>query len=605
VENEDSENEEGLSEDFLYDLENNSLMPQESTLTVQSISKESRGKKAVKPGAVSVIPSQSRQKSSLLKKSNASKKKTTRSASSSMDGMIGLSDVENEDSENEEGLSEDFLYDLENNSLMPQESTLTVQSITKESPGKKAISPGAVSVLSSQRSQNSSLLAKSNASEKKNFSIVSSDKTAHRMKSRTNRRRNRRNIDSDDDEDGCDDDVVTLLADEKTKSVTSKASLSSYDSVTRREKSTTNRRRNRRDFDSDDDDDDDDLFDQSFDDENRTRRSQGESTRATINSELYSSVGAVAVSSTSVQPQRPAVLTLPTAQELQQQEEEELESQYNPSIDAVVHVDEEEAITKPADRSIPLGNDASSNNLQNDDETFIDATAENIVLPEAAVGAIGMAGVGGKKKPDDINVFKDEEEEKAVDLPWYWSPYLWAMVAALIVALVTIGAVVGVLRGKQPDPVPSPPPTIAPTAAPIYDPIKVGAFERHIGGKGSVKWQDPSTPQNKAYQWLMSEDETTRFYENMREEEIGIMKTRYALAVFYYALDGEKWVKSNDWLNIRMDHCEWQFVDCRTVGQGNAVADTEFKPVTGLQIERNNLYGSLPNELGHLSKLGM
>jgi len=259
--------------------------------------------------------------------------------------------------------------------------------------------------------------------------------------------------------------------------------------------------------------------------------------------------------------------------------------------------------TKPADRSIPLGNDASSNNLQNDDETFIDATAENIVLPEAAVGATGMSGVGGKKKADDINVFEDEEDEKSVPLPWYWSPYLWAMVAALIVALVTIGAVVGVLRGKESDPVPSPPPTMAPTAAPLYDPIKVGAFERHIGGDGSVKWQDPSTPQNKAYQWLMSEDETTRFYENMREEEIGIMKTRYALAVFYYALGGETWIKSNDWLNIRMDHCNWQFVDCRTVGQGNVVADTEFKPVTGLQITKNNLYGSLPSELGHLSKL--
>jgi len=56
-------------------------------------------------------------------------------------------------------------------------------------------------------------------------------------------------------------------------------------------------------------------------------------------------------------------------------------------------------------------------------------------------------------------------------------------------------------------------------------------------------------------------------------------------------------------LNISIDHCDWEFVDCRVIGAGNTVPDAAFWPVTGLRIENNNLHGSLPNELVHLSKL--
>ena len=83
------------------------------------------------------------------------------------------------------------------------------------------------------------------------------------------------------------------------------------------------------------------------------------------------------------------------------------------------------------------------------------------------------------------------------------------------------------------------------------------------------------------------------------------MMTRYILVVFYHALRGNNWFDANGWLGGSLDHCKWEFVDCRKIGQGNNIVDASFRAVTGIKINKNNLRGSLPNELVHLSKLGM
>ena len=421
---------------------------------------------------------------------------------------------------------------------------------------------------------------------------------------RTNRRRNRRDYDSDDDGEGeHDNDDVNRsnTSDGKNGSLRSNNNTSSplkYDNLTHRMKSRMNRRRrSRRDYGSDDDGGDSDSC--SSETDNRAQRSSG----VTLNSEIYNSVGAVAVYSTGVVSQRPAVLTQSSQQglKLQFHPEEEDEAikakdEESPVTQVGIHAAKAERASKELGRtSIPFGDhDESFDRMQqiNGGDAFIDATVES--PPSRAVGVTGASG-RGKKKPNDAIFFEnDEDEEKSVDLPCYWSPFLWAMVAVLIVALGVIIAVVVIVGDKEPKPDPTLPPIVVP-----LDQIKVEAFERHIGGISSTI----SGPQLLAYDWLITEDETTNFSESMSQDDIGIMKTRYILAVFYYALGGDNWFDSGLWLESSYGHCQWQFVDCRPIGE-NFAPDVPFPPVTAIQIKENNLKGSLPSELSHLSSLG-
>jgi len=451
-----------------------------------------------------------------------------------------------------------------------------------------------------------------NSSLQKKCSIAKpSVTTTYRIVPRRNRRRTRRNYDSDED-DSDDDASESSIAKEKSVSFGRDIAASS-DIPTDRRRLRTNRRRNRRNFgssdeeddldDDDDDDDDDDFLDG---DSNHTSRSQ--STRATTNSELYNSVGAVAVYSTGVLvTQRPAIITQPSEQDLQQHEEQE--SQNNLMIDAEVCTREDEEPRKGQDTSVPLGDEDSSPFLQNDDETLISAAVDILTVPVTTAGASGRSGLG-KKKSNEIIVSNAEKQEKLGNLPWYWSPVFWSVVGAMVVALGVIVAVILVLGGNESNPIPSSSPTMAPTTLlPTIqlDPIKVKAFEKHVildgGISSNVTWQKQSTPQLEAYHWLMTIDQATKFSDTMSKDEIERMKTRYILAVFYYALRGSKWISSNGWLDSTLDHCRWQYVDCRQESQGNNISTEAFRHVGGLRIENNNLNGSIPNELVYLPNL--
>eukprot|EP00534_Pseudo-nitzschia_fraudulenta_P017982 CAMPEP_0201260556 /NCGR_PEP_ID=MMETSP0853-20130426/4846_1 /ASSEMBLY_ACC=CAM_ASM_000640 /TAXON_ID=183588 /ORGANISM="Pseudo-nitzschia fraudulenta, Strain WWA7" /LENGTH=721 /DNA_ID=CAMNT_0047563211 /DNA_START=80 /DNA_END=2247 /DNA_ORIENTATION=+ len=374
------------------------------------------------------------------------------------------------------------------------------------------------------------------------------------------------------------------------------------------------RRRNRRDYDSDEEDEDDNaIYGFDCDDDNRTRRSHGEHTRATFDSEVYNSVGAVAVYSDGVLvSQSPAVLTQPTEQE-QRQHEVEAQSITNATVNAESEAGVKDAgTTKKSGSSIPLGNDESPDLRQNNDESCANATAEVLVATATLAGSNTIKSSLAKIKPSDTMIHNDYDDEKAVKLPWYYSLVLWGIVGALIVVVGVVIAIVLVTGEKKPNanipPTPSPSPTnpiIAPAATPMLDSV----FVRHIvderGISGTDVLRDPSSPQHKAYAWLAEEDKATVFSDWLSEEEIKTMATRYILAVFYYALQGDNWFKSHGWLDSNVNHCKWQFVDCRIVGEGNDVTDAAFRGVTGIRNENNRLDGWLPNEVLYLSDLGM
>ena len=66
------------------------------------------------------------------------------------------------------------------------------------------------------------------------------------------------------------------------------------------------------------------------------------------------------------------------------------------------------------------------------------------------------------------------------------------------------------------------------------------------------------------------------------------------LVSLYYSLEGGNWTTNDSWLSSQDAVCDWNGIICNDVGE-----------VTGLDLHENELAGSLPLELGLLTKLGM
>ena len=71
-----------------------------------------------------------------------------------------------------------------------------------------------------------------------------------------------------------------------------------------------------------------------------------------------------------------------------------------------------------------------------------------------------------------------------------------------------------------------------------------------------------------------------------------ILIQRYSLIVLYYATNGANWFDNEGWLSDS-DECDWYGVTCN---------DSGF--VTGLQLDGNNLIGTIPSNIASLSQLG-
>ena len=189
---------------------------------------------------------------------------------------------------------------------------------------------------------------------------------------------------------------------------------------------------------------------------------------------------------------------------------------------------------------------------------------------------------------------------------------------ALFVLLVVVGAVVGVvvaLSGgddSSPDTVaapglqPSTPPTTgnpittspstAPSFSPTYNPVtqtEIVYFVNSLTLSGKIIFYpiptsgSDTTPEDRALEWLIEEDQTDYSNQGNREK----LEQRYALAVVFYSTTGSSWLDSTDWL-LAANECTWFGVAC----------DLDQK-VTTLTLESNNLDGILPADIGLLDSL--
>eukprot|EP00957_Ditylum_brightwellii_P027756 2097365-Ditylum_brightwellii.AAC.2 len=95
--------------------------------------------------------------------------------------------------------------------------------------------------------------------------------------------------------------------------------------------------------------------------------------------------------------------------------------------------------------------------------------------------------------------------------------------------------------------------------------VKLLVEENMIGS-----WNDSRSPQYRALLWLSNEDEYTQeiIYQNNNSSNFPIqieghtttklLLKRYALAVFYYATNGEYWIDSCNFLSPDKHVCDWK-----------------------------------------------
>jgi len=113
------------------------------------------------------------------------------------------------------------------------------------------------------------------------------------------------------------------------------------------------------------------------------------------------------------------------------------------------------------------------------------------------------------------------------------------------------------------------------------------------------KLKEPS-PQSQAFKWLTDTDSVSKSCSDN-------LVQRYVLAVFYYSLNGRNWKRNNFWLSSE-NECKWEGILCtnnseylRKLQLSNN--PTIFQEVSEMNLDNNNMSGTLPTELAILSRL--
>jgi hypothetical protein len=96
-------------------------------------------------------------------------------------------------------------------------------------------------------------------------------------------------------------------------------------------------------------------------------------------------------------------------------------------------------------------------------------------------------------------------------------------------------------------------------------------------------------PSEATLDWLVTYVERTGSVVN----NVPSLLQTVALVSIYYGLQGTNWTLSDLWLSVDDDKCGWVGVICDDLGQ-----------VTSLDLHTNQVAGSIPPEIGFLTKLG-
>jgi len=166
-------------------------------------------------------------------------------------------------------------------------------------------------------------------------------------------------------------------------------------------------------------------------------------------------------------------------------------------------------------------------------------------------------------------------------------------------------------RSAYPTCNPSAFPTYLPSAYPTYLPSGIPskvmilsfstAMEIFVPISGEESLKNETSPQYLAMDWIVNHDEA-----NMALKDEDKIVQRYILAVLYYSTQGKNWNNQCNFLSEK-DVCDWNeftnsAIDDSIQFSGITRCD-EAKNVENINLVNENLTGTIPSELGMLTKL--
>lgn len=178
--------------------------------------------------------------------------------------------------------------------------------------------------------------------------------------------------------------------------------------------------------------------------------------------------------------------------------------------------------------------------------------------------------------------FRDLLKEKPIRRRMCILGFIVVAVVAISVSLVVVNGDDGsesaniVVAGSTSEP------TMAPSSAPTF--ITAEIFDAAVALSGEDVVNNPDSPQHQAVGWISTFDTLTDGFGEMFEQ-------RYTMATLFYSLGGRDWLELDNWLSPVEHECDWSdAVFCKIDGTGRRL-------VNGLDLTRNGLLGSLPDEL--------
>lgn len=164
----------------------------------------------------------------------------------------------------------------------------------------------------------------------------------------------------------------------------------------------------------------------------------------------------------------------------------------------------------------------------------------------------------------------------------------WYMIGAVVlIVIVAIAVGVAVAAGGKSDETTESSGTPSSTAV-VETERRIALRDALVasGVSSTEQSTDPTEAQFQALTWLADADTATDI-----EDTLAVTQ-RYALAVFYYSMNGPDWTGSSNWLDPSTNVCEWTGITCIA---GEVAAIKELNPI--------NMEGELPTELDALSSL--
>ncbi|KAL3910542.1 MAG: hypothetical protein SGILL_007654, partial [Bacillariaceae sp.] len=211
--------------------------------------------------------------------------------------------------------------------------------------------------------------------------------------------------------------------------------------------------------------------------------------------------------------------------------------------------------------------------------TMVEATEVRNIDPES--------GDADEEKRQQKQAAVPDEEQKS------WRRITVVGGVAVVVIIVVIVILVTTLNSPNNNP------DVSPTPAPVSDYEYLEQLFLPISGTNITV---VGTPQYQALDWLANDDAAML---NIQTTSDLTLTQRYVMAIFFYSTGGPtSWVDDLRFLSI-YSVCEWPNVNGteEAARTDNEVDCNEEGEITKIRIERNNLTGTIPHEIGVLTTM--